>query len=613
MHEKTNRRGILHSAILRRYKIKVRLLIAFSIVAIIPIVSLLFLFYNLFRQSVENSAIQSAVQQITLIKKNIEFILAECTNDVTQFTTALENIKDIKEFDEMTSTEKYRSIYELNERILNVTRNSKHIASIEVCTQHEMLVYSPYRITAENLEQSRFYSDAMSSIDRIVWFGTRQIEYGDYVSESFTHDNRLGIVMSAKIRNNVNGRYIGLVNILVREQTFFSAYNALDLQKNGASTYIIDSHGMIVSSDDKSRLGQSDKIEIINTINLDTRAGEDDRLKNWSFINIDSKRYLLSYIRIDDAGWYVIELTDYYTLMKPFYSMFQITLTVTVLSFVTILFLSILVTNSIAKPVGKIVRSMSRVDFKQLDQRVIDNGHDEITQLFESYNTMIQQLRQMLDEVNHANTMQRKAEFDALQMHINPHFLYNTLDSINWMAYMANQQGISDMVCSLSLFFRLSLNKGGDTYTIQHEIDHVKSYANIQKYRYRDKIKIQINVDERTLPCTTFKLLLQPLVENAIIHGLEPNYGTGNIDISIRMVGKDIEMTVSDDGVGLPAGFDHKHVELIESAGYGLRNINQKIKLFFGDQYGLTLEPNPTHGLTVRVRIAAKMEDEKTA
>lgn len=235
---------------------------------------------------------------------------------------------------------------------------------------------------------------------------------------------------------------------------------------------------------------------------------------------------------------------------------------------------------------------------------------DEIGELVHAYNSMAQHLQQLLEErqihiqqleqeklrADIEQQLKRKAELQALQAQINPHFLYNTLDSIRWKAEMAGAADVSQMTASLATLFRISLSKGREIIPIRDELLHVESYLKIQKTRYRDRMNYTIDVEPELLELYMVKLLLQPLVENAIEHGIKESDHSGKVSIRGYAQGNRVIFQVTDDGLGIPEAHlrilqrELQENSVLERDGYGIFNVNERIRLYFGAEYGLTLE-----------------------
>ncbi|WP_048717165.1 sensor histidine kinase [Bacillus sp. 522_BSPC] len=209
----------------------------------------------------------------------------------------------------------------------------------------------------------------------------------------------------------------------------------------------------------------------------------------------------------------------------------------------------------------------------------------------------------------------KEAEFHALQAQINPHFLYNTLDSINWLALKQKQYQISEMISSLGDFFRLSLNKGKDNISIQNELDHVMAYIQVQKIRYRDKFEVIVEVDEAIYPYYIPKLLLQPVVENALYHGIKVNSDKGTIMITGQFFDEGICFNITDDGKGMEKELVEKLNRSLNGENliplYGLKNVHNRLKLQFGPSYGVDISSEFNKYTTVSIKVPKLTDDIK--
>ena len=231
-----------------------------------------------------------------------------------------------------------------------------------------------------------------------------------------------------------------------------------------------------------------------------------------------------------------------------------------------------------------------------------------------SFNIMIGRIRDLLDAKVKEQENLKKSELRALQAQINPHFLYNTLDTIIWMAEAQKTDAVIEIVRNLSSFFRISLSKGMDWITVGEEIERTRSYLTIQKMRYRDIMDYKIEVDESTLDCTVLKLILQPLVENALYHGIKNKRSGGTVTVrAMRKNENEVSLEVEDNGIGFtPEKLAKVQEELEDSSGdirlesgFGIDNVNKRIKLYYGKQYGLSIRSEYLVGTCVTLLIPA--------
>ena len=241
---------------------------------------------------------------------------------------------------------------------------------------------------------------------------------------------------------------------------------------------------------------------------------------------------------------------------------------------------------SIADPIRRLTQTMRRVEEGDLHVRCQVSSRTELGQLSDSFNHMIAKTADLMDERLRIEEQKRKSEWKALQAQIQPHFLYNTLDSIIWMSHAGRNAEVVEMTSALALLLRSSIGDGSDTNTLKKEIAHVRSYLTIQKMRYNEKLRYEIDLDPQTEDCLLPKLILQPLVENAIYHGIKVKQQGGTVRIESLLEEDRLLITVEDDGVGmtpeqLETILDKKESDA-ESTKIGVYNVNERLQLFFG-------------------------------
>jgi two-component system sensor histidine kinase YesM len=273
--------------------------------------------------------------------------------------------------------------------------------------------------------------------------------------------------------------------------------------------------------------------------------------------------------------------------------------------------------RSIYTPIKKLHDVTTTITRNDLQALVTGDNVDEITELGMSFNIMIGKIKELLDSKIKEQEELKKAELRALQAQINPHFLYNTLDTIIWMAESKQTGQVVEIVSALSNFFRISLSKGMDWITIGEEVERVRNYLTIQKMRYRDILDYKIDVSEDVAENTILKLILQPLVENALYHGIKNKRQGGTISVRARRKNEnEIMLEVEDDGIGftpekikkLRAELEDDSGDIKLESGFGIGNVNRRIRLYYGKPYGLSIESEYASGTRVTLVIPAKVE-----
>lgn len=285
--------------------------------------------------------------------------------------------------------------------------------------------------------------------------------------------------------------------------------------------------------------------------------------------------------------------------------------------FIVLLFLFVLtminayISSRITNPIKELEKSVSLLESGDLDAPVYIGGSAEIRSLGHSIQGMALRIKGLMNDIVAEHESKRKSEFDTLQSQINPHFLYNTLDIIVWMIENEKKTDAVRVVTALARFFRISLSRGKSIITVKDELEHVRNYLMIQQMRFKNKFTYEIDADEDVLELASLKLMLQPMVENAIYHGMEFMDGDGVIQIRVWREGGDLYLRVRDNGLGMTKEQvenlfkDSGHVPSRRGSGIGVRNVNERVHLYFGDAYGLRIESEPDEGTDVIIHLPA--------
>ncbi len=279
--------------------------------------------------------------------------------------------------------------------------------------------------------------------------------------------------------------------------------------------------------------------------------------------------------------------------------------------------MNIILTDSITKPIRMLCEKTALVAKGDFTTRTSCENHDELSVLSDSFNDMAMKLEQQVNSIRQEQENLRNMESKLLQAQINPHFLYNTLDTIIWLIEGNKNKEAIDIVVSLSEFFRIAVSKGRDFISIREEEIHIKSYLQIQQSRYCDILDYEIVVPEELYQYQILKLTLQPLVENSLYHGIKMLRARGKITVTGERLGEDIYFRVIDNGVGMEEEKLkelRKAVELPgceQSAGFGLANVSKRIKLNYGSDYGLDIHSKKGEGTVLTVRIPVRLPGER--
>lgn len=269
------------------------------------------------------------------------------------------------------------------------------------------------------------------------------------------------------------------------------------------------------------------------------------------------------------------------------------------------------ISSRITVPIRNLERSVNEIERGNLNTVVDAQGSYEIRHLSQSVQSMARQIQVLMADVVSEHEKKRRQEFDTLQSQINPHFLYNTLDIIVWMIENEKPDQAVKVVTALARFFRISLSRGRSIITVRDELEHVRNYLMIQNMRFKNRFTYTIEAEEEILDLASLKLMLQPLVENAIYHGMEFMDGDGEIMVRAWREDKELYFQVEDNGLGMTQEqikrlfSDQPHTGSSRGSGIGVKNVNERIRLYFGGEYGLSIESEPDEGTVVTIRLPA--------
>jgi two-component system, sensor histidine kinase YesM len=422
-------------------------------------------------------------------------------------------------------------------------------------------------------------------------------------------DKQKKLMKARVIKNIYSLKEEGMVVVGINEEYIRKRFLSID--DPDTQMYITNKDGFILTSSNSQVVGK--KFQTIPSFkNFDLEKVEN------SSSQIISDKWIISHkhSNIDNLDFFVVQSKE-----KALYELKQIktiTFVVMVICFIFSAAISFLVASRLTKPLQKLYKSMLEVEKGDFSQRVKFRGNDEIGQLGQRYDQMVRQINTLISDVYQSKLQQRNAELKTLQAQIHPHFLYNTLNTICWTAQRKGQKEIADMTYALSKIFRLTLSDGKDFISIKEELELVKNYLFLQEMRFKPSFTYEIEVENQIQNKLIPKLLIQPFVENAVIHGLEPSNVGGFIQIRVGIHSNRLLIEVVDNGVGM----DEKHVHTlneslvtnqqtdfnrIQGTGYAIHNVKERLLHVFGVQAKILI--HSVKGRGTRVAIHLPMEN----
>ncbi len=430
-------------------------------------------------------------------------------------------------------------------------------------------------------------------------------------------------VSSAHVENLVDNRYPWVISLVrdMRETPETEGIGIIQVDLN---------YDIIASLCRDIRLGKSGYVFILNRNgeivyhprqqliygNLKSERIADVLALNGGYLNavVDGRAILYTSVNSEQTGWTVVAVSYLDELFGASREAEYYFLLLSLLAFVAAIGVASLLSRSISRPIESLRLSMQAVESGNFDIDITVNSSNEVYQLARDCDIAVKKVRDLIEQSRREQELKRKLELRALQAQINPHFLYNILDSIIWMIELGESQRAIDMTSSLAKFFRLGLSRGSETISVRTEIEYVETYLAIQKERYKDKLSYELAFTPELFNRQILKLLIQPLVENAIYHGIKNSEGPGLIRIIGELDGETMVIRISDNGVGMPAAqleaLQGGKIEPSQSSGVGVRNVQERIRLYFGPEFGVQFESAPGMGTTATIRIPVIAEGE---
>lgn len=328
-----------------------------------------------------------------------------------------------------------------------------------------------------------------------------------------------------------------------------------------------------------------------------------------SYMNIRNRQgvWMLGTHKIGYTGWKLVMVSSLSSVQKENMKIYQLIFSFLCLAGILMLGVDVILIQKITKPVSRLHQAIQSFGVGELDVRVDETGIGEISSLEQGFNQMAGEIQELMERSISQEQEKRHMERRLLQAQISPHFLYNTLDSIIWMIQGKQYEGAGKMVSLLARFFRVALSKGKDIIPLRQEVEHATSYLSIQNIRFQDKFDFELNIDESLMEYLCPKITIQPILENAIYHGVENMFGDGEIILSIQEHGEDICIEVSDNGEGMT----EEQVEKIlhhdigktsgKGSGVGVYNVDSRIKLLYGENYGISIQSELDEGTIVKI------------
>jgi two-component system sensor histidine kinase YesM len=552
--------------------LRVKLGIIAVVLIAIPVIAISFTYSYTVKEIIKNKYTETAVQSVDETGEKLNFIL----EDIQEFSTVIISNNDL--LDMLNNSSSHRA-EEYNRVLRSFITSRDDIEVIDLVMED-----TNYSVGAEKInKQERIDTKLEESSGQPLWQPTNSEEIailsGRFKKNYFT--------LARKVVDFNTLKDYGYLFVDLEEVILEQAYSSL-LDNENSEVFICDSEGRIISHSDKSKIGGSIKYEPYAKEVLSDSNGH-------SYVQYKTTIGKVAiYSTIENNGWKIIKTisTDYlYSEINRIQKYFIVGgIIYSLVIILYILFFSFRYTE----PMMRMMSVIKRVEQGDLTARTEVKTNDEVGQLGDSLNNMIAEMQNLIDKLVREEQEKKEVEMEALHAQINPHFLYNTLNTIKWMAKIQGNQGVSKAITALVKLLRISTNLGRDMISLKEEIDYVMNYIVIQQLRFSKSVNVVYHIDDSCLNLSVPKLILQPIVENSFIYGMEDELHELNIEIKAYRKDNKLLIEVHDDGPGIEAEV-LKNI-LINSTDksrfskVGLNNVNQRIKLYCGNDFGLKIE-----------------------
>ncbi|MEG2858427.1 MAG: sensor histidine kinase [Clostridia bacterium] len=580
--------------------LKAQLLVYMVLLIAAPMLFLTAFGNYFFSAAIDEQATDFSTQMLAQVRLNVDATVT-AIDRIFDYLAADERIRDYLRLEDFYDADRVRA--ETAARLAMrtyISANADIVSGILAASEHDLYASSElYRINRTSLCGESWYRQAIDEkgarllISKPIGRNIRN--YQQYSAND--------IVSFVRAVMDETGQPLGVLCIDMHLTQLKARVSALTLGKSGY-VFILDDMGQVVYAP------VNDTVYRIEPKWLDQDA---------AMHTMNGEPYQLLTNRSELTGWRVVGVFKSGELLSPVLVLRRYILLVTLIAIALATVIALTFTASFTQPISLLRRLMGEAEHGNLDVK-FDNAHytGEIAQLGASFNAMMDKIRSLLQLVYDQQKNKREADIRTLQAQIKPHFLYNTLDTIRWMAEEYEASEIVDMINALTRLFRIALSRGKDVIFLGEELEHVRCYLYIQKVRYEEKLNYTIDCDPSLANLRVDKLILQPLVENAIYHGIKQKRGEGHIVVSVALREQALIMRVSDDGAGMseerarelnsalssPDGREYDH-------GYGIFNVNDRIRLAHGPNYGLYYRINAAGGVTVTITYPViEKEDE---
>lgn len=589
----------IYSMFFYRLNLKQKLFFSYFVLIIFPLVILTYFSYKNMSSTLVNQFQYSSDQ--SLVQTNI--YLNKVMSEIIDSTDQIAFNETLSEF--IRNQDADGTVVQAYTNYLKASNLTKSYFTSDILYSVELFIHGDsLYVSKESKGQKGISFICLDSSDGIMFNKLLSSNAGkllflaprDIVS-SFDNSRHTVITCARYIKDTTDYHNLGILSVNLKQNSLTSTLLRANILP-GSISMLLSEDGTLLAASNHALI---DSYAIsVDSIYDSVLSGKD------SIVSDNKGRLLLNSRRISETGWTLVSLIPYQEMLATSLSVRNHTIFFTFIISILFLITAYFISNSMTGRISLLSKRMQQLSFnKRISGTFVET--DEVSILTNNFDNMVKQIDDYAASQYQLGIDLKNMELQALQAQINPHFLYNTLDLINWLAISHNADEISELVQLLSQFYKLSLSKGVEVVSIQNALLHIETYIKIQNFRFNDSIQLVCDIDPAILPCGILKLLLQPIVENSILHGIfEKETQQGTITILGKTYGSVISIQIIDDGIGMtPEQIDAVKNSTHTSTGssYGIKNVIERIRLYYGAEYGLTYDSSPDKGTTVTVKI----------
>lgn len=555
----------------------VKLYLCIAALIILPLVLVGFYLNNRFAEITLSKASESALQTLKQTRQSFD-TLAEDTDDISVRILSNDLVQQYLKGGYKSSAEYDKAYLDVDSFVGDIVGSKRYYDAIHLYNERDLLYKRGIDVPEMSQADKR---EAMALQGQGFWTASQgEISY------------YRAIMDFGKL-----GRTIGYEKFSINENTLYDFYKNMNAVP-GSYIFLLDRTGLILSASERALLR--------NNIGSVQPIQQALRLKDGFFTaRVEGRKLIILFYTIPEMNLTLVQAIPQQSFSTLISTINKVLLAVISLCILFGILFSLIQHRYLLKPLQKLRKEMAKLKTGNFNLSLVIDSKDEIGEIGNGFIRMAEQLKETINDVYVGKIKQREAEITALQSQINPHFLYNTLDSIHWLAVKRKNYDVSELIEALAEIFRHVLNKGEALVTIRQELDFLESYMFIQKRKYGSRIQLRVETDPGLMNCKMPKLVLQPLVENALVHGLEQVVEGGLIEVEVAEVEDGIRFIVADNGAGADEMQIRHQMERDHEAKnvFALKNIDDRIKLSYGQGYGLTFTSKVGMGTRVEVRI----------